>query len=332
MKNLPIPDEIPKHEFDKAIADLKLLVGISSIDVRDHHLHHLVPLIDALANWIPYSVTEEKIETLYRISVNKNILGSNKRISDIKYLKYPPKQLVKKFGRCNQPNESVFYCSFMGFTSMMELKPRVGDLITETKWKLKVDRNLHFVPIFYNQPTNKPFINRETGELIDHLFNPTSDYFQNRFEEAIESYPPLLKELSIETMKTISNFFARYVDSGNHLNYIFSSIFASKFFNDVPDSDKIDAIMYPSVQSRLNEHNLAIKPECFEDFYELEEVNEQVVVQDPSNGKGGYFSQATGIVRHFDFVTGKILWDTASGQDKERNLELSKIFGIDLSY
>lgn len=325
-------EEISAELFEKSMAELRVLHDISKIEISPHHENTVIALIQKLFDAIPYVVTEQEYEKLIRISINRDVAGSNRRLTNISQLKYPPKHKVKKYGRCNIPEESIFYCSMIGLTSIKELKPKVGDLITETTWELQDKYRLVIVPLFYNQPTNAPFKHPDTGEVIPRLINPQSFLLQNRFEQSIKDYPPRLKSLSTYAMKVISEFFARDINSKNHLNYIYSAIFAHKFLYEVPKSDKIDAIQYPSVQSRLNDENLAIKPESLEKHYKLTEISEQIVIQDPSMGNGAYIMTCTGNVIEYDNVCGKIFWDKARYFDKEKNERFQNLFGLDLSY
>jgi len=123
--------------------------------------------------------------------------------------------------------------------------------------------------------------------------------------------------------------FSNRITSGNHLDYIFSAYFADKIFNQFEDG-KIEAIYYPSVQDRLSFENLAIKPDVFDNKYELIEVKDNVVVMDPSNGKGGYFMEGLSECKSFDYTAGKILWDNKVDQSKDRIAQLKLLYQVDI--
>jgi hypothetical protein len=275
---------------------------------------------------------EDCFDTLYRITINKRILKANKRIRDIRQLKYPPDpNLVKTYGRCNLPCQSVLYASFMKITSLGELRPKVGDLITISTWKLKEEKTLKYIPIFSNQPPNEPFLDRRTGEIIQGLTNPRTFELDEIFKEASKELPKNLKELSLLVVKFIADFFSKKVNSDNHLNYIFSAYFSDKFFNKVEDG-KIDAILYPSVPDKLNSENLAIKPRIFDSIYKLSEASESVVIKDPSDGRGGYGMIGTSNSKNFNFDSNQIFWDINYGiLEEPEHIHLVKEFDIDLS-
>lgn len=97
-------------------------------------------ILNTLDNSLPFFghlTNTYQVDSLDRITINNRILGSNKRIKEIKFLKYPLKNMVVKYGRCNFPNQSIFYGTTMILTALNEMKPKVGDLITKTKRKLK---------------------------------------------------------------------------------------------------------------------------------------------------------------------------------------------------
>ena len=54
-------------------------------------------------------------------------IGMFRKLSD---LLYPPKHLIKSYGRLNNIGESRFYCSTRADTSVLELQPHAGDTIS----------------------------------------------------------------------------------------------------------------------------------------------------------------------------------------------------------
>lgn len=275
-------------------------------------------MLDNSAKFFTHLVMEECFPTIHRLTINNRIFGENKRANEIKYLKYPPKEFVKKYGRCNQPNESILYAAFSIPTVLNELKPRVGDLVTETIWRVKENRTLKFCPIFRNQP--------EDNEIL----NPTTFKINQEFERLIHNYPPNLKKQIVQLTQFIADTFSKRITSNNHLDYIFSAYFASKILNEF-EYGTIEAIYYPSVQDKLSFENIAIKPQSFDDKYELVEVRESVVFSDPSSGYGGYVMKSLSDCKSFDYTSGKILWQKDKfSQPKEILKMLIKDYKLNL--
>ncbi len=276
----------------------------------------LLKMLDLSLPFFTNLVSKAEFRELKRITINKNVIGHNRRIHDIKFLKYPPSEKVKKYGRCNLPGQSVLYASFLAFTALNEMKPRVGDLITETTWRAKRDQSLTYCPIFKNQPLKEKFINPRTLEL--------NQLYQNK----LNIYPKNVQQQIDAFVQFVTDTFTKRVHPNSHLDYIFSAYFSNKIFHDFEDG-KIEAIYYPSVQEKLSFENVAIKPEVFDKKFELAEVYDSVVVTDPSNGRGGYTMEGLGECKSFDFASGKVLWDPDKFfQPEERLKELKHYFGI----
>jgi hypothetical protein len=89
----------------------------------------------------------------------------------------------------------------------------------------------------------------------------------------------------------------------------------------------VEAIYYPSVQSKLNQENIAIRTDVFDQHYVIEEVKDSIITIDPSFGKGSYLSDGLGSCKAFDFSTGKILWDPTKNHQPS-----AKIFEHKLNY
>lgn len=76
---------------------------------------------------------------LYRARITKS-----DNLSD---LLYPPANKVATIGRCNDKQESLFYCSNSFVTSVLEIKPQVNDIVTVLQLEVHDTTNLrNFVP------------------------------------------------------------------------------------------------------------------------------------------------------------------------------------------
>lgn len=259
-------------------------------------------LLNMMELTIPFQANfwfTENFSGFERLTINKRVIGENKRIDSIKYLKYPPPKLVKKYGRCNLPGESVLYATFNFMTAIAEMKPERGDIITRSIWKCKNENHLKYCPIFYHQPTS--------GEVI----NPRSIQYKKMFEQTLQSQykDPLTREFIIELNKFISEQFSKPITTGNHRDYIFSSFFASKILNEMEDGT-IDAIHYPSVKEDLSLDNIAIKPSAFDSNFVLSEVEESFVYGIPTKQSSGFILNGTGNTMNFDHSSGKINWNS----------------------
>lgn len=323
--------DITSLELYQTLTQIKVLEQISQKEISLERKNDIVKLLDSLLKNFFYLRHEYLFEEIYRITINKNILKGNIRIKDIRQLKYPPnKSYVTKYGRCNLPSQPIFYGSLTRMTSLNELKPKVGDLITESTWVPKIEKPLLYLPIFLNQPTNEPFKNIATGEVIPGITNITTLKMEHAFNNSLKNYPPNTKKLYYAIMKFIANCFSKQVNNTNHYNYLLSAYLSDKFFSMLEDGN-IQAIFYPSVQDKLNSENLAIKPEAFDKTYKILKVDESIVIQDPTDGRRGYSMDTVAECSSFNFETNEILWSGDKYNFSKEKFELYKShFGLDL--
>ncbi|WP_370402898.1 hypothetical protein, partial [Tenacibaculum dicentrarchi] len=253
---------------------------------------------------------------LERITVNKRILGTNKRIRNIDFLKYPPAEKVNRYGRCNLKKESIFYGAPMITTALSEMRPKVGELVTKSIWKVKEKHTFKICPIFHIQPTN--------GTMNPHSF----EMEQSFYEDVNKNFKGKTKEAVINLTKFIAFHFSKNVNPDNDRDYIFSAFFANKLLNEL-DGGTIEGILYPSVKEKLSFENVALKADVFDKYFEIDEVSESIVVKDPSDGGGGLLQY--GLSHCKDFNNKEILWSTEINQPKERMDFYNKEFELDLT-
>ncbi|WP_017259283.1 hypothetical protein [Pedobacter arcticus] len=313
------PKEISKEEvenFKKLIEYLKRLSedGITSLIEKP-----LLIMLDQSIPFFSHLVMTDVFPEIHRLTINKRVIGKNKRIREINFLKYPPKEMVSKYGRCNNPKQSILYSSFLNFTAMNESQPRVGDLITKSVWKVKGNQTLTYCPIFKNQPLDKNIINPRTFEI------------NKIYQEKLKQYPENIREQIDLLVQFIADVFTKRIHPDRHLDYLFSAYFSNKILYEF-ENQEIEAIFYPSVKDKLSFENLAIKPNVFDNKYELVEVSDSVCVMDPTNGRGGFFFEGFSTCKSFDFTSGKILWDKDKiYQSEEKIIEMKNKFDVDLS-
>lgn len=165
---------------------------------------------------------------------------------------------ITNFGRCNEPLQSVFYCSDNYYTACMEssVYARKGiysnqETITIGEWEILDELTLGIIP------SNPAIIGK----------NKTMDSFHAYYMQsnaAILTQTPQL----IEIWDTISKEFATDVN-GNNDEYVISCAFANYYLeNIVYDSAferniTLDGIIYPSVQYINEGLNLALRNEVY---------------------------------------------------------------------
>jgi hypothetical protein len=278
-------------------------------------------ILDNLNKLLPrftHLIAFRHFDKLERITINKRILGTNKRIRNIDFLKYPPADKVKKYGRCNLKGESIFYGAPMITTALSEMRPKVGDLITKSIWKLKEEHTFKVCPIFHIQPANGTF-NPRTFEMQQSFYQEINKNFKGNNREAV-----------INLTKFIAFQFSKPVNPENDRDYIFSAFFANKLLNEL-DGGTIEGIYYPSVKEKLSFENIALKAEIFDKHYILDEVKDSIVFKDPSDGGGGLLQYGLTDCKEFDFDKKEILWSDNIMQPQKRIDYYTKEFKLDLN-
>ncbi|MES2835971.1 MAG: hypothetical protein V4667_00480 [Bacteroidota bacterium] len=314
-----VSKDITKEEVENFRRLLDYLKQLSEDGVTTLIEKQLLQMLDNLVPFFSHLIMFDVFPELHRITINKRVLGSNKRIREIKHLKYPPADKVSKYGRCNYPKQTVLYASFLHMTAMNETQPQVGDLVTQSVWRVKGKQTLKYVPIFKNQPQGENVINPRTFE-INQIYN-----------RKVREYPVFIREQLDALVQFIADAFTKRVHPNADLDYIFSAYFSNKIFSDF-ENGTIEAIYYPSVKDGLSFENVAIKANVFDDKYELVEVKDSVCVVDNKNGNGGCFYQGLSDSKSFDYSSGKILWDSKKlYQPDEIMNDLKKKYNLDIS-
>jgi hypothetical protein len=302
------------YEFRTVINYLR---GLTQHGIFSEIANSITKILDEAVDFSWYMYDVQEFPEIVRLTINKKILGSNKRIHDINHLKYPPPHQVKSYGRCNQPGQSVLYASYGMLSILSEMKPELGDLITISTWKSIDNATLTFCPVFRNQPP-------------DGTINLTSHQYENHFQKILKDLPKNAASAIEFLNKFVSDAFSkRFQHNSNDLNYLVSAYFADQMLYKYKEHN-IEAIFYPSVQQKLAFENLAIKPEVFDAKYRLLSVKEDIVVKTPRDGDGGYFQLGISKCEDFDFDKGTILWTDKFYQSDESMAEYAKV-GYDFS-
>ena len=288
-------------------SQFKLLINtiddILKTEINKNSEEWIINMLDKNLQFLYFTLNDISFPILERMTINRNVLGENRRIHDSKFLKHPPKDRVKKYGRCNLIGQSIFYASALRTTALSEMRPKVGDLITKSIWALnKKDKRIRVAPIFGKQPNNG-IINPRTLEIKNQFFELVNQEFTGNRKKAI-----------IDLSMFIAENFTKSV-STNHYLYIISAYFTNKIF----ENGDIDGIYYPSVKEKLSFENIALKVPSFEANYHLESVQESLIIKDPTDGEGGYLMY--GINESNKFVNNNIIWNNSINHQIKKDLK-----------
>ncbi len=197
---------------------------------------------------------------LFRVTKNKQLCnGKNQKLQKISQLIGPP---INKsyYGRCNLPGESVFYAALDFNTAIWETKPKVGDYITVSEWKIKDGERLNTHMIFHPTLTNASFESKNAYKA---------------WIEAKKQIHPVRAAIFEELMKFLTEEYMKIVAYNERENYLISSLYSSTLLQVPPDGNgfKIDAICYPSIKMEYGLTNLAIANSLVKEKFELVEIN-----------------------------------------------------------
>lgn len=235
----------------------------------------------------------QRIDTFQRVTVNSWIPDIDGRVEFIKHLKNPPKECVKKYGRANMIGQSVLYATFDYLTALSEIRPEINETITVSYWKLKTDYNLCVTPIFKNS-TKDGVVHNELSLRAQMLSNKMLRQYDDNVRTQIEII-----------LQFIADAFSKRTEDGNNFDYYLSAHYANRLLYEF-ENGELDGILYPSVRQSLTLSNIALKPEIFEEHFELEKVEESIITSRPNKDSKGWTMKGTGYSTNFK--DGKILW------------------------
>ncbi len=90
-----------------------------------------------------FNSTEFNNGTFYR--VRKNINPTKEDLSLIKTFSYPEPDFCRENGRANLKGKSIFYCSDVAATAILESKPEQNDTIYLSIWQPQINRDVTVV-------------------------------------------------------------------------------------------------------------------------------------------------------------------------------------------
>lgn len=268
--------------------DFSLLTGAQ--------LTGLQKIMNDLRIFTPNVLIEVPINDLVRVTKNPvGADGHGSRIHQISRLKYPPEGKVTiEMGRANFPGHSVLYASFFGLTSLREMRIEPGDLVTRTEWRM--------VTYLDRVKTTCIFHDARILERLPHFQD-----FNGSYRSMLATRSPL----EVEIIEAVSGFAARQfikkVPPDKKVNYLLSAFISNLLLND----NKLDAIIYPSVQVDLLDACIAMRPDVFDHlFYPVRST--ELIINSAS------YAEKTAIATEFDKETNTIRWDARKSYNEEQ--------------
>lgn len=243
-------------------------LNLASFTLRE--IENLKNYFNYVFNYIVLLTNDLHVSRLVRLVENESVIGKKERITETRYLSYPPLEIVQaknQFNRANTPNYNLFYATDSIDNALMEIKPAIGTIVTVGFWKPKNISEIQIVsyPISHNP--------------LAIQVNPNTRHGYLAFQELKKKIHPLLSLFLSTMFRFISDEYAKPVT--HHLQYLFSALLSERILevNEVNPDFTFDCIIYPSVGNRLQVENVAIKPYCIDRYFQLYEVKEFEIVR-----------------------------------------------------
>ncbi|HFG0472300.1 RES domain-containing protein [Flavobacterium psychrophilum] len=220
---------------------------------------------------------------------------------------YPPPSITK-FGRCNFPNNPVFYSSNNPMTAILEVIRNgefVGKKFCISLWKIN---NAEETLIFENFLQTELHPKNPFSELAESAKKKVGEPFENKINER-------KKKGIIEFMKFIDTQFI------NDLNYSLSAALAHRRLY-ARDNYCTDILLYPSVQSFKQGVNLAINPNFVDNHLQIQRC---YLVELKSYDKHtGKFSVT--LYKYGDVIKNRIFWKNIDPNNNDYNKNFKEDF------
>lgn len=177
-----------------------------------------------------------------RLNIDRNIEDTNL----IQTFSYPPASSCRVNGRANLKGKSVFYCSNCSGTSIMESKPKEGEIGYLSVWKGNSDRETRSCMVLPKDLNN------------ENVFRIVADDIYSYVSKYNSSTDPILVERYEIALKFIADLFMYESEP-----YRITSIFSNEILY---DQLNFDYLIYPSVINQYYSCNFAIHPNVVQNY------------------------------------------------------------------
>lgn len=244
----------------KALALIEQINGGLSYRLSWDGVRNIVHKLLVNHPWIFYGLTNTSNVKLYRGRIDNSI----KKFDSTQDLSYKPKEIVNDYGRCNKPNESIFYGSTNIETVLSEITPEIGDRIHFSTSSIKKENEIIVTSI---------------GE-IDHIrrYGASLTYNQAGIYQHINNLLSDLKQKNpdIHLMALLIDAFLSEIFSKpayTYKDYKFTSAVSDIIYSyhNTDEENRNDGFSYPSVKHRGG-INYSIKADSFDKYMKIEKA------------------------------------------------------------
>lgn len=178
---------------------------------------------------------------------------------NIREVWYPPADLAKA-GRANRAGGPVLYCATLRGTAIQELRPALGSTVAVGTWTNT--EKLRLTHLGYGEASFEALgSGRKNGSWTNERVLIPGD------------------EKNREVADLLSKTFTMQVAPGDEHKYKLSIAMAELFL-----SADVDALLYPSIQTRGNSDNLAIPPRFADKHLRFRRITFGTIVEETQTG------------------------------------------------
>lgn len=205
-----------------------------------------------------------------------------KTLDEISIISDDKKHLIKKFGRCNKPEEPRFYSSNNYTTACAEaissgftVGVSESKMVTVGSWRIK--EPLVLAQINYSESSLKQFLEND-NERYEQMLKYTRWFDENHLAE-IKKHKPDSFEYQHLLSKRFADEFARN-DIEQDYDYKLINYYCDNVFDNIKLEDgvtPVDGIVYPSIDYSYQEKNLVLHPRAMKKIEFISAMNVWVV-------------------------------------------------------
>jgi hypothetical protein len=239
-----------------SLFDLKQRINkLKAADLTSLSPEQLRNRIGLIIDDYPFELRSLEISGLYR--ARKNLPGTD--FTNARELWYPPTAVVTKPSRLNGIGQARLYAASMPNTTILELKPEIGDvftvLIARTKSRtVELMKNLAFIGI---ERSLAPELSMLTK---DDVFRTSSRFRQNLGEVAYKKW------LLVDDF--LSSILGETITDANAAKYRLTAALGDLVF----EAPQINAVCYPSVATSNRGINICLLPDKADSLFEPSEA------------------------------------------------------------
>lgn len=197
----------------------------------------------------------EEFNTIKVFRVRKNIDEERERNVLISTFSYPPPILTNSNGRANLAGYPVFYGALSKNAAMFEAKLKPGDYFYFTEWSVNVDRQVTISNILHQDlPVENP------------LYTANKN-IASEIENQVSKISPDKTQQFMFIMNEWANLF-----TSESFPYSLSSWFAYTTLYEGMEPYIIDAIIYPSTETKHTGNCIVFHPNFVDQYFKLTKI------------------------------------------------------------